>query len=323
MSYLTKMSGKWIEIKATGLLSTKDDIISAFIEAGSPGVLECAPDKKDRNGAKSRQELKAYLPHDPSKPGPEIKALRKTLKNLKWDLTLAEYEEEDWQKKWKEAIHPVSITENDTGTRLIVKASWHKIKPGKAKAAGGKDIIINIDPSMAFGTGSHPSTRMCLRALSYITLSEDGNGSYGPIQSLLDVGSGSGILSIAARRLNVGRTVGIDIDPVTVKIARENAKLNKVKCTFKEAPAIDSIKRTFDIIVANIISDELIKLKDWIAEKVKPDGFAVLSGILSDGAKEVEEAYKELGFRPYMRYAESAMDQGGGSWVALVLRKAC
>lgn len=316
-----KMTGKWIEIKACGPISTKDDIISVLIEAGSPGVLESNVDNKDS----SSQELRAYLPESSSGIDRRIKALKKSFKALKWTLELTEYEEEDWTRKWREAIHPTTITESVTGTRLIVKASWHKIIPEGATAGrriGEKNIIINIDPSMAFGTGSHPSTRMCLQAIAYITQSEDGNGAYGPIKTLLDVGSGTGILSIAAKRLSVARTVGIDIDPVTVKIARENAKLNKVRCTFKETAKVNDAKGTFDMVVANIISGTLIKLKKEITEKVKPGAFVVLSGILSEEAREVEEAYKALGFRPYMRYAESATNQGGGSWVALVLRKA-
>lgn len=316
------MKGKWIEISGEGLVGTKDDIIQALIDAGSPGVLECAPKKAKNAGNKSQEGLKAYLPNSYSRTDPNFKALKKAFKALKWDLTLGEYVEEDWSRKWKEAIHPVSITEGETGTKLIIKATWHNIRTGTDKE---KNIIINIDPSMAFGTGSHPSTRMCLRAISYITLTEDGNGGYGPIKSLLDVGSGTGILSIAAKKLNIARTVGIDIDPLSVKIAKENARLNKVKCTFKkgnEGSTMNHIKGPFDMVVANIISSELIKLKEPINGMVRSNGFAVLSGILSDEARDVEAAYRKIGFRPYMRYAESAMDQGGGTWVALVLRKA-
>ena len=319
------MAKRWIEIRAGGPISAKDDIISALIEAGSPGVLECEPDKKGLTGAKSNLEIKAYLPHSSLKSAPDIKALKIIFKDLKWKLTLNEYEEEDWSVKWKEAIHPVTITENVTGTKLIIKATWHKIEAQdkkSARRAGEGSIIINIDPSMAFGTGSHPSTKMCIRALSYITLSEDGNGAYGPIKSLLDIGSGTGILSIAAKKLNVAKTIGIDIDPITIKIAQENAKLNKVKCTFKEGSTLDDIKSTFDIVMANIISSELLKLKEQVAEKVKPGAFIVLSGILSEEAREVEDAYRALGLSPYMRYAESGTNHGGGSWVALVLRKA-
>lgn len=318
------MTDKWTKLTATGPQETKDDIISALIAAGSSGVLDCASDKETPKGAKNRQKLKAYLPGCPSKIKTKIKRLKESFKTHKWSLALEDYEEEDWTRKWKEIIHPVVITDSVTGTTLIIKASWHQIKPGggnTARRAGERKIIINIDPSMAFGTGSHPSTKMCLRAITYITQSEDGNGAYGAIKSLLDVGSGTGILSIAARRLDVARTVGIDIDPVTVKIARDNAKLNKVKCTFLEGSKFDTIEGAFDMVVANIISSELIKLKATLTEKVKANGFLILSGILSDEAKEVERAYTKLGFRPYMRYAESASTQGGGSWVALVLRK--
>ena len=313
------MKNKWIEIRGEGLVGTKDDIIQALIDAGSPGVLECAPDKAKNTGKAARQGLKAYLPGDYSGTDPKIKALKNTFKALKWTLALEDFEEEDWISKWKEVIHPVSIAQSETGTKIIIKATWHKIR---AETTGGKNIIINIDPSMAFGTGSHPSTRMCLRAISYITQSEDGNGGYGPIKSLLDVGTGTGILSIAAKKLNIARTVGIDIDPLSIKIAKENARLNKVKCTFKEASTMSSIKGLFDMVVANIISSELIKLREPINGTVKPGGFAVLSGILSEEARDVEAAYRGIGFMPYMRYAESTMDQGGGSWVALVLRKA-
>ncbi|MBE9532127.1 MAG: 50S ribosomal protein L11 methyltransferase [Proteobacteria bacterium] len=316
------MSDKWIEIRVEGPLNKKDDIITALIEAGSPGVLECDPENKKQTGTNPTLMLKAYLPGNLLKSKTEIKALKSAFKELKSSVELDDYEDEDWSVKWKEVIRPVTITDSATGTTLIIKASWHKIESKARRRVGEKMIVLTIDPSMAFGTGSHPSTKMCLRALLYITQSEDGNGAYGPINNLLDVGSGTGVLAIAAKHLGVKKSVGIDNDPVTVKIAKDNAKLNKVTCTFKEGADLNDVKGTFDMVVANIISNTLIKLKEEICRKVKPGGFAILSGILSEEARETEDAYTKLGFTPYMRYAESASQQGGDSWVALVLRKA-
>ncbi|MEE9542696.1 MAG: 50S ribosomal protein L11 methyltransferase [Thermodesulfobacteriota bacterium] len=315
------MINQWVEIFASGSIETKDEAIEAFIEAGSPGVLECLSEdktEKQTKGGKDKHGLKAYLPAE-KRPITErkVKKLEERLKPLKWTISISEYKEENWTKKWKDAIHPVEVTGTEDGRRLIVRASWHKIQ------SRPDDIIIVIDPGMAFGTGSHPSTRMCLRALFYITSTESGNGGYGPIRSTLDVGSGTGILSIAAKMLNVGRVLGLDIEKDSVKIAKENARLNKVRCTFKEvslAEPLKDIKGTFDLVVANIISHELIRIAGEMAGRVSPEGFIVLSGILTSEAQKISKVFTRLGFTPYMRYAESAIGQGGGDWVALVFR---
>ena len=324
------MDNRWIEISAFGPIGTRDEAIEALIEAGSPGVLEGPSNRKagrqkaesggpiGSNGG-SDDGLRAYL-HGGEKPAIEekLKGLEERLKALKWAMSLSEYKDEDWTKKWREAIHPVEVTEAENGRKLIIKASWHTVR------SRPDDIVIEIDPSMAFGTGSHPSTRMCLRAIAYITGTGDGNGSYGRIRSLLDIGSGTGILSIAGKLLNVEKVVGLDIEADSVKIARKNARLNKVKCSFKEVELNDplkEIKTPFDLVVANIISGELIRIAPRIERCVLPDAFLVLSGILSSEAEEVYRTYKSLGFTAYMRYAESAIDQGGGDWVTLVLRK--
>lgn len=321
------MDNTWIEIITSGPGEAKDEAIEALIEAGSPGVLEWSPKgkagKRVEPGAAgagvARPGLKAYLPNEKKLiTERKVKKLEKSLKALKWTMKSYKYEEEDWTKKWKEAIRPVEVTETEDGRRLIVRASWHKIQ------SRPDDIIINIDPGMAFGTGSHPSTRMCLRAIFYITSTENGNGGHGPIKSLLDIGSGTGILSIAAKLLNVGRVLGLDIERDSIKIANENAKLNKVRCTFKKASLkepLKDIKEAYDLVVANIISNELIRIAKQIGERVKTDGFVVLSGILHSEAAQISGIFTKLGFTPYMRYAESAIGQGGGDWVALVFRK--
>jgi ribosomal protein L11 methyltransferase len=312
------MDNTWVEITASGPREAKDEAIEALIEAGSPGILELAPSE----GAKKRSQkaaIKGYLSSENKGSGEEnIKNLEARLDPLKWSLSLSDYKEEDWSKKWKDAIRPVEVTGTGDGRRLIVRASWHKIE------SRPDDIIIVVDPGMAFGTGSHPSTRMCLRALFYILSTEDGNGGYGTINSMLDIGSGTGILSIAGKLLGLKKVQGIDIESESIKIAKENAKLNNTRCTFKEVELTEPLKDitgTYDLVVANIISNELIRIAGAMAERVNPDAFIVLSGILSDEAGEVTKVFAALGFTPYMRYAESATDQGGGHWVTLVFRK--
>ncbi len=212
---------------------------------------------------------------------------------------LAEVADQDWGESWKKGLGPISVG------RIFVRPSW----VAAAAPAGAAEVIL--DPGMAFGTGTHPTTALCLGALSSLLASRPG-------ASVLDVGTGSGLLAIAARKLGAGRVVGIDNDPVAVKVARENAALNGVGAALElgEEP-LDSLAGTFDVVVANILANTLVDMAAALARRLAPGGVAVVSGILAPQAEGVRAAYVKAGLA-----AAPDLDRQDGEWVVLGLRRA-
>jgi len=197
------------------------------------------------------------------------------------DLQVAGLPEEDWNKKWKSFFQPISVTE-----RLVIKPSWrdYHCRPG--------EVIIELDPGMAFGTGTHPSTRMCLRAIDELV------PELPPEARLLDVGTGSGILAIAGAKLGFRDVVGTDIDHTAVRVARKNAEANRVgeRIVFS-TDGLSKIAGVFDLVVANILPHILIDLRDAFIDHTAGRGYVVLSGILNEKAAPVQGAYaQKMGF---------------------------
>jgi len=192
----------------------------------------------------------------------------------------------DWVAKTQAQFSPIAVSE-----RLWVVPSWcDPVDPAA--------INLKLDPGLAFGTGSHPTTRLCLEWL---------DANLDPGQSVLDYGCGSGILAIAAAKLGAIDVHGVDVDPQAITASRANAALNKVDAAF--ATADDLPPRRFDVVVANILANPLMLLAPLLAGHVKSAGRIVLSGILEDQAKAVCAAYE-----PWFKIATSAMQDG---WVAL------
>lgn len=282
------MTAKWFEITANGPAETAEDVTAILINAGSRGVLE-----EEQDGKKI---LRAYIPADAPLHKTKIR-IEEQLKAYGWSCKASLFENQDWLAKWKEHIKPIRVSD-----RLVIKPTWKKAakKPGR--------IIVEIDPGMAFGTGSHASTMMCLKAADKIAYAIKGS-------SVLDVGTGSGILAITAAKLGAKNVVGIDIDPEAVKVARKNIRFNKVSGNVKiTANPLKKIKHKFSVIFANIIAEELIKIATLLKSRTADNGFLILSGILKDRAKEVEAAYKGLGFRPFKSYSK-------GEWKCLIFCK--
>lgn len=307
------MTKNWIEIHAEGLREKKDEAAFFFIQAGSPGVLE-----EDNGGAVGRlvshsawefetleaeasssplASFKAYLaPDEPQK----IARLRQELNRLGWGFSTSVFKDKDWSTKWRSGIKPMRISGN--GPTVIIKPTWRTV----VRRQG--EIVIEIDPGMAFGTGSHSTTKMCLKAIKAIIHSKKAS-----LASLLDVGTGTGILAIAAKRLGVRKVVGIDIDPVAMKVARKNASLNRTILTLSKKP-VENIKGAFPIVVANILTGDLIRLSEPICSKVAPGGCLILSGILKEEAASVSDAYVGTGLKPLKTYSSK-------EWSALVFTK--
>jgi ribosomal protein L11 methyltransferase len=213
------------------------------------------------------------------------------------NFSVSSVPDEDWMQKWKEGFEPVDI-----GTRLVIAPSW--------KLPGDNDgrLVVQVDPGMAFGTGTHETTRLCLEAIENFWR---GGG-------LLDVGTGTGILAIAAALLVPGsRVVAIDIDPQAVEVARENLALNGVskEVDLLEGQPQNHIGRAFDVVVANLTAEVIIALMDDLAGCLAPAGLMILSGILSELAQDVERSLAAAGLTVNEQ-------REAGEWSALIARRA-
>ena len=202
-----------------------------------------------------------------------------------------EVAEQNWVQLTQSQFDPIRVSD-----RLWIVPSWHVAPDPEA-------IVLVLDPGMAFGTGSHPTTRLCLEWLER-TVSTD--------ISILDYGCGSGILAIAAAKLGANEVLGVDIDLQAVSAAKSNAELNNVSARFEDSTK--EIKGQFDIVVANILSNPLKALAPAICAHVRPGGRLALSGILTEQSDDLIEAYS-----PYV--ALSVADSRDG-WVCLAGIKA-
>ena len=203
--------------------------------------------------------------------------------------TLSEEPLVDWSKAWKTRIRSTQVG------RLWVGPPWEEPPADK--------VAITIEPKMAFGTGDHPTTALCLGAIDAFIAAHPG-------ASVLDVGTGTAVLAIAAKKLGAGRVVGVDNDPVSVELARENAALNGTPELDLSLRPLEAIDGPFDLVLANILANTLIELAPAIAAKVGKQ--LCLAGVLAHQAEEVTRAYVALG----MRRTELAQQ---GDWVRIDL----
>lgn len=187
-------------------------------------------------------------------------------------------EEEKWTNEWKKYHKPIVIG------NIIISTSWER----EINDLTNEKIMVKIDPGMAFGTGSHPTTLMCIEALQkYLKKGMD----------VIDVGTGSGILSIVAKKLGARRVVAIDIDETAVNVAKCNAELNNVDIEILKNDLIDGIRDKFDMVVANIIAEVVIELTGRLRTVLKDNGFYIVSGILPEKSNRVIKALEENYFK--------------------------
>lgn len=183
--------------------------------------------------------------------------------------TIVYLQEEDWANNWKIHFKPARV-----GERMIIKPTWEDYE------AAENEIILELDPGMAFGTGTHPTSRLCLEAIERIF---SATHPFADSPDLLDVGTGSGILAIAAAKLGAGRVIAIDIDPRAISVAKENIELNGVSDVITVSTTLLwDVSGYFTVVVANILAEELVKMADDLVERMRENGFLVLSGILSE-----------------------------------------
>lgn len=223
----------------------------------------------------------------------QTQAARRLLKPYKPQVSVLPYE--NWAESWKRNFPVQRI-----GRRIIIKPSWrtHRARNGQA--------VIELDPGMSFGTGQHATTRFCLKMIERLAA---------PARSLLDVGTGSGILSIAAAKLGCSPICAVDNDPIAVRIARENARLNGTRFPIRVAALQELITaKENDIVAANILADVLLAYRRKLAALVAEDGFLILAGILTREAPQVRRAFTSLRFKVVACETK-------GNWTGLVLSK--
>jgi len=223
-----------------------------------------------------------------------IKA-RLDAEGIEYETSIVGVNEEDWANNWKQYYHTQRI-----GRRIVVTPSWEEYTPT------GDDVQMRLDPGMAFGTGTHDTTRLCLELLEECVT---------PATRILDVGTGSGILSVGGVLLGAPSALGVDIDPVAVKVANENAEINEVsdKTEFVCGDLTDKVHGQFEIVTANIVADIIIRLLSTVKNYLLKGGVLIVSGIIDTRADEVENACHEAGFT-----TEKRLEHGG--WVAIKLR---
>ena len=246
---------------------------------------------------KNRDIAKIHIYIDPEDNIDEaVSFLRERLTAAKIDHTidLSNVQEDDWLNNWRKFFKPMPV-----GERLLINPSWYEDTDPEGRA------VLNIDPGLAFGTGKHETTRLCLEALErYVKGGE----------SVLDVGCGSGILGIASVLLGAGSAFGVDIDETAVRTANENAAVNHVDGKFSAIAGdlVDKVQGKYDIIVANIVADAIIALSASVKAFMKPGSVYIVSGIIDTRAEDVKNAVGE-GF-------DIVEENTLGGWYCFVLK---
>lgn len=248
--------------------------------------------------------IKAYLPVN-SFLGDTIDAIKESINNLllfdidlgKNVVSISEVNEEEWATAWKKYYYPVKISE-----RFTIVPTWEDYTP-----VSSDELIIELDPGMAFGTGTHPTTVMCIQALERTVT---------PGDLVVDVGTGSGVLSIAAALLDAKRIQSLDLDEVAVQSAKQNVEINNVqdKVSVSQGNLLDGVDEQADIVVANILAEVIMRFTDDVAKVVKPGGYFIASGIIQTKKQDVKDAIIASGFT----VEETILME---DWVAIIAKR--
>ena len=306
-------SGAWLELSVAADLEAVE-AVSEILGRVAPGGTSVEPAFEltdDGLGARvdaSRPAIiRAYVPaRDEAASRRAVAEATEALGHLQafglrpiGELTTRIVHEADWAEAWK-AYFPVMRV----GRRLVIRPTWrrHRSLPD--------DIVLALDPGMAFGTGLHPTTRLCLAALERL----DDHGRVAAAR-VLDVGCGSGILAIAAAKLGAERVVGVDTDPIAIEVTSANAARNRLARRIEARHgSLPSGAGPFDVVLANLIAGMLVPLAALFRDELRPGGTLLASGIFVDREAEVTAAFESAGLESVDRSAE-------GEWVALEARR--
>jgi ribosomal protein L11 methyltransferase len=295
----------WIEVALSVDGESAEAVAELLQRYGHQGVAieqeGIPPEEWDDGEAQPAQMLtiRAYLPADERAEDAKLR-LEAALghMSLMYPMPKPAYtivKEDDWAEAWKAHYHPIRI-----GRKLFIRPLWVDVE------IAPDDVVIALDPGMAFGTGTNPTTQLCLEAL------ED---AVQPGVKVLDLGTGSGILAIGAAKLGAAHILALDIDPIAVKVTQENIEQNGVadKITAQQGSLENVITsaRRFDLVVVNILARIIIMMCDQhLGDTVRPGGKALFSGIILEQAEDVEAALRKTGLEPTARRQE-------GDWVLI------
>jgi ribosomal protein L11 methyltransferase len=310
---------KWSEISILTTNEAIEPVSHILHESGASGVViedpyELIKEREDMFGEIYQLNpedyptegvlVKAYLPVN-SFLGETVEEIKQGITNLvTYDIDIgenkveiSEVNEEEWATAWKKYYHPVKISD-----KFTIVPTWEDYTP-----VHSDELIIELDPGMAFGTGTHPTTVMCIQAIERIVKPDD---------SVIDVGTGSGVLSIAAAMLAAKEVNAYDLDEVAVRSARLNVKLNKVqnRVTVDQNNLLNGITGQADVIVANILAEIILRFTEDAFDVVKPGGFFITSGIIQPKKEQVKESLEAAGF-----LIEEVMVME--DWVAIIAKK--
>ncbi len=304
---------QWIEAKVT-LISIHapvviDLISDVFYDLKVKGVVVDDPSLEpmeswapDAVARPTQPAVTGYLPADTGWEGCRHQleaALLRLARDHTFDYTISykPIDEEDWAESWKAFFHPQKITRH-----LVIKPTWRDYAPAPGEQ------IIELDPGMAFGTGTHPTTILCVQLLEkYVK----------PGDTILDVGTGSGVLLIAAARLGAVNLAGLDLDPVAVDVARRNLDQNRIDPSMVDLTVGDlvhDVTGIYDVVVANILAEVIIELLDDVVRVVRPGGIFIGSGIIESRKAIVADKMVSCGLKTIDVKIEK-------EWVAMVGRR--
>ena len=298
---------KWLELSIRATPEYVEPLSELFRRYGEGGVVveeegDWDPDNDpDDPGPPTSVVVRTYLPLDATAHnrrgmidvGVRLISLLQPMGGLQERVL----EEEEWESAWKAHFTLLRV-----GKRLVIKPTWQEYSPGSG------ELVVELDPGMAFGTGHHPTTRMCMEELEL---------RVAPGMRVLDLGTGSGILTIAAAKLGAGSVLALDVDAVAVQAARANFRSNGVSRqirTFQGTlPHPQALPGSFHLVVANITANAIAGVARPLAEVLAHDGVVVASGIIRERQAEAEEALQEVLMILDRRY--------DGDWVTLVARR--
>ncbi|MBP3038921.1 50S ribosomal protein L11 methyltransferase [Bacillaceae bacterium Marseille-Q3522] len=310
---------KWSEISIHTSNEAVEPISNILHEAGASGVViedpfELVKDRENQFGEIYQLDpsdypeegviIKAYLPVN-SFLGETVEEIKEAINSLilynidigKNKISISEVNEEEWATAWKKYYNPVKISE-----KFTIVPTWEEYTP-----VHSDELIIELDPGMAFGTGTHPTTVMCIQALERTVNIGD---------SVIDVGTGSGVLSIAAAMLGAKQVQAFDLDEVAVRSARLNCKLNKVHSvvSVEQNNLLDGVSGKANVIVANILAEVIIRFTDDVTNVLEENGYFIASGIIQPKKTEVKDAFVKAGLS--IREVVQMED-----WVAFIAQK--